>query len=121
MHKLKFLLTIYARSFYKTLAVLIAAGAAVTLASWLTPWSGAVTLVFALFLAAIVAVSATLAISVLNVMVAAGLHRGIDRFEAAYDAYRRANAIPDIFYEEMDLAEAAAREDAMPMSSRCVG
>lgn len=114
MFKLKFLLTVYARAFYKRLTILTAAGAAVTLAASFTTWSGAVTLAFGLAVGAIAATAATLAVMVLNVVVAAGLHRGIDRFEAAYDAYRRANKIADIFYEEMDLAELAEREGAAP-------
>jgi hypothetical protein len=114
MYKLKFLLTRYARSFYRWLAALTAAGAALTLAASFTAWSAAVTLVFALFVGAIAGAAATLAVLVLNVVVAAGLQRGIERFETAYDAYRRANRIPDVFYEEMDLAEAAERHGGAP-------
>jgi hypothetical protein len=109
MYKLRFLLAVYARDFYKVLAAMVAAGAGVTVAASFTPLSGAVALVFALFVGALVAGAATLAILVLNVVVAAGMHRGIERFEAAYNTYRLANNIPDIFYEEMDLEDAAAR------------
>ena len=71
-----------------------------------------VAIVLAVSAGALATLAATLGILVLNVVVAAGLQRGFDRFEAAYDAYRRANAIPDIFYEEADLAEAAERDGA---------
>ena len=40
-------------------------------------------------------------------LAAAWLHRGIIRFEDAYNGYRKANRIADIFYEAMDLEEAA--------------
>jgi hypothetical protein len=110
MFKLRFLLCLYALAFYRRLAVLAVAGAAVTLAAWFTPWAAAAILVYALFVGAIVVTAATLAVTVANALIAARLHRGIARFEAAYDGYRRENNLPDIFYEEMDLAEAAERE-----------
>ena len=112
MYKLTFLLTHYLRHFYKLLGVAAALGAAVAAGAWFTPYFGTVVVVLAAAVAAIAVVAATLAVLVLNVMVAAGMRRGFDHFEAAYDAYRRANSIPDIFYEEADLAEAAERNSA---------
>jgi hypothetical protein len=110
MFKLAFLLRLYALPFYRRLAVLTAVGAAATVAASFTAWAGTVALVYALFVGAITVIAATLGVTVANAMVAAALHRGIERFEAAYDTYRRANNIPDLFYEEMDLAEAAERK-----------
>jgi hypothetical protein len=111
MYKLKFLLTRFARPSYKMLGWAAVAGAAGAAGASFTAYFGAVVLILAAVVAAIAGAAATLAVLVLNVVVAASLHRGIDRFEAAYDAYRRANRIPDIFYEEMDLAEAAERAE----------
>jgi len=79
-----------------------------------------VLIVLAVSAAAVAALAALLGILVLNAVAAAGLQRVIDRFEAAYDAYRRANNIPDIFYEEMDLAEAAER-NAMGSGPQSMG
>jgi xanthosine utilization system XapX-like protein len=109
MYKLRFLLRHYARPFYKVLGLVAAAGAVVAAGASFTPYVVPVLIVLAVSAAALAALAALLGILVLNAMVAAGLQRIIDRFEAAYDAYRRANNIPDIFYEEMDLAEAAER------------
>lgn len=111
MYKLKFLLTRFARPFYRMLGWAAVIGTSVAAGASFTAYFGPVVIVLAAFVAAIAGAAATLAILVLNVVVAASLHRGIDRFEAAYDAYRRANSIPDIFYEEMDLAEAAERAE----------
>jgi hypothetical protein len=112
MYKLKFLLTRYARPFYKLLGLAAAGGAVVATGAFFTDYFIPVVVVLAVFAAAVAAVAALLATLVLNAVAAARLQRAIDRFEAAYDAYRRANNIPDIFYEEMDLAEAAARNGA---------
>jgi hypothetical protein len=109
MYKLKFLVTSYARPFYKLLGASTVVGAVVALGASFTAYFGPVMIVLAVLVAAIAVVAATLAILVLNVLVASCLQRGFDHFEAAYDAYRRANNIPDIFYEEADLAEAAER------------
>jgi hypothetical protein len=112
MYKLKFLLTRYARPFYKLIGVTAAGGAVAAIGASFTAYFVPVVVVLAVSAAAVAAMAATLAILVLNVMAAASLQRGFDRFETAYDAYRRANNIPDIFYEEADLAEAAARNGA---------
>lgn len=110
MFKLRFLLTSYLRPFYRSLGFAAAIGAVAAAAAWFTPYFGLVAAIVAASAAALAAVAALLALLVLNAAVAAGLQRGFDRFEAAYDAWRRANAIPDIFYEEADLAEAAERK-----------
>ena len=107
MYMLKFLLTDYARPFYKALAVIVAIGVAAAAGAWFTDYFEPVAIALAALVGVIVAAAATLGILVLNVVVAASLKRDFDRFEAAYDAYRRVNNVPDIFYEEMDLAEAA--------------
>jgi hypothetical protein len=107
MHKLKFLLANYARPFYRWLAAGAAVGAIAAGGAAFTAYFAPVAIVVGALAGLVVAAAATLAILVLNVLVAASLQRGIDRFEAAYDAYRRANNIADVFYEEMDLAEAA--------------
>jgi hypothetical protein len=112
MYKLTYLLTIYARPFYKGLGVAAAVGAAAAAGASFTTYFVPALIVLGALVAAVATAAATLAILVLNVAVAAGLQRGFDRFEAAYDAYRRANNIPDIFYEEMDLVEAAERSAA---------
>jgi hypothetical protein len=109
MYKLRFLLRHYARPFYKRLGLVAAGGAVVAAGASFTPYVVPVVVVLAVSAAAVAALAALLGILVLNAVAAAGLQRIIDRFEAAYDAYRRANNIPDIFYEEMDLAEAAER------------
>lgn len=112
MHKLTFLLRLYAWPFYRRAGVLLAAGGLITLGAALTPLAVPVAVAYAMGVGALAALAATLGVLVLNVVLAAGLARGIERFEAAYDAYRRANAIPDIFYEEMDLLEATERAAA---------
>ena len=112
MYKLRFLLTSYLRPFYRLLAAVVVLGAAALAGASFTAYFAPALFVFVTVVGAIVAAAATLAILVLNVVVAAGMQRGFDRFEAAYDAYRRANNIPDIFYEEADLAEAAERNSA---------
>ncbi len=109
MYKLKFLLTRYMLPSYRLLAVVMVAGAVCVAVASFTPHFAAVLVAVAAVFGAIAAAVATMAILVLNVLVAAGLQRGLDRFEAAYDGYRRANNIPDIFYEEADLAEEAER------------
>ena len=112
MYKLKFLLRHYAVPFYRRLGLFVLLAAAITLGASFTAYFEPVALTFAALAGLLAAGVATLAILVLNVLIAAGLQRGFDRFEAAYDAYRRANDIPDIFYLEADMAEAAARESA---------
>jgi len=112
LYKLRFLLTRYARSFYRRLGIAVALGMTVAAIASFTDYFEPVATVLAVSAGALATLAATLGILVLNVVVAAGLQRGFDRFEAAYDAYRRANAIPDIFYEEADLAEAAERDGA---------
>ncbi len=107
MPKLSYLLARYARPFYRrlalcALAVAVAAGIAAAF-GYPEPAAIAVAIPVALF----AAVSGTVAISVGNVLAAAWLHRGIIRFEDAYNSYRKANRIVDIFYEAMDLEEAA--------------
>jgi hypothetical protein len=109
MYKLKFLLTRYALPFYKLLGAIAVAEAVAAIGASFTTYFVPVLMVLALSAAAVAALAALVGILVLNAAVAAGLQRGIDRFEAAYDTHRRANNIPDIFYEEMDLAEAAER------------
>jgi hypothetical protein len=109
MYKLKFLLADYARPLYRWLAAGAAIGAIVAGSAAFTAYFAPVVIVVGTLAGLVVTAAATLGILALNVLVAAGLQRGIDRFEAAYDTYRRANNIPDIFYEEMDLAEAAQR------------
>lgn len=113
MYKLRFLLTRYARPFYRRLAVALALGMTIVAGASFTAYFEPVAIVVAVCMGAVAALAATLGILVLNVVAAAGLQRSLDRFEAAYDAYRRANAIPDIFYEEADLAEAAERDGAL--------
>ncbi len=107
MPKLKFLLERYARPLYRRLALaaLAVAVAAAIAAAFGYPEPAAIAV--AIVVAAVVAVAGTVAISVGNVLAAAWLHRGIIRFEDAYDSYRKANRIVDIFYEAMDLEEAA--------------
>jgi hypothetical protein len=112
MYKLTYLLTVYARPFYKGLGVAAAVGAAAAAVASFTSYFVPVLIAVGALVAAVAVVVALLAILVLNAAVAAGLQRGFDRFEVAYDSYRRANNIPDIFYEEMDLAEAAERDAA---------
>ncbi len=107
MPKLNYLLARYARPFYRrlalsALAVAVAAGIA---AAFGYPEPAAIAV--AIPLALVAAVSGTVAISVGNVLAAVWLHRGIIRFEDAYNSYRKANRIADIFYEAMDLEEAA--------------
>jgi len=109
MYMLKFLLTRYARPFYKVLGLAALVGAVVLAALSPTGYLVPALIVVGAAAGAVVALAVTLGILVLNVVVAASLKRGFDRFEAAYNTYRKANNIPDIFYEEMDLAEAAAR------------
>jgi len=111
MIKLRYLLTIYARPFYRWLGWAALAGAALAVAAFFTPWFAPVAIVLAALAAALAGAAATLAILVLNVAVAANLHRGIDRFEAAYNTWRKANNVFDIFYEEMDLDDAAAERE----------
>lgn len=112
MYKLRFLLGVYARGVYVPAAALLAAGAAATVAASFTPWAGPVALVFALAAGAVVASMATLGVLVLNAALAAALSRAIGRFEAAYDSYRGAHNIPDLFYEEMDRLDAEGAEAA---------
>ena len=112
MYKLKFLLTCYAVPFYRRLGAALALAAAVALGASFTAYFEAVVLILACLAGLLAGGAAMLAITVLNVLAAAALQRGFDRFEAAYNAYRKANNIPDIFYLEADLAEAAARESA---------
>ncbi len=107
MPKLNYLLARYARPFYRrlalcALAVAVAAGIA---AAFGYPEAAAIAVV--VVVAAVAAVTGTVAISVGNVLAAAWLHRGIYRFEDAYNSDRKANRIADIFYEAMDLEEAA--------------
>jgi hypothetical protein len=111
MYKLKFFLTRYAPPLYRWLGWAALVGAVVAAGAYFTAYFGPVVLVLAMAFGAVAALAATLAILVLNVVVAAHMHRGIEHFEAAYDAYRRANNVPDLFYEEMDLAEAAERAE----------
>jgi hypothetical protein len=112
MYKLKFLLTRYARPFYKLLGLAAVGGVVVAIGASFTAYVVPVLIVLAVSAAAVAAIAALLGVLVLNAVAAAGLQRIIDRFEAAYDAHRRANNIPDAFYEEMDLAEAAERNGA---------
>jgi len=108
MYMLKFLLTRYARPFYKVLGAAAVIGAVILAALSPTGYLAPALIVVGAAAGAVVALALTLGVLVLNVVVAAGLKRGFDRFEAAYDTYRRANNIPDVFYEEMDLAEAVS-------------
>lgn len=110
MYKLKFLLRHYSRPFYGRLAAAALAGLVLLAGAASTPYLAPVGWIVGLGAGAVAATAATLAILVLNVMIASDLGRRIDRFEAAYDTYRRANGIVDIFYEEADLAEAAANK-----------
>jgi hypothetical protein len=107
MHKLRFLLTVYARPFYRGLGWAAAASAIVAAAAFFTPWFMPVAIVIAAAVAALAGAAATMAILVLNAAVAAHLHRDIERFEAAYNVWRKANNVFDIFYEEMDLEDEA--------------
>ncbi len=109
MPMLKFLLTRYARPFYKILGLAAVVGAVVLAALSPTGYLASALIVLGAAAGAVIALAVTIGVLVLNVAVAASLKRGFDRFEAAYDTYRKANNIADIFYEEMDLAEAAAR------------
>jgi len=109
MYKLRFLLSRYLEPAYRWLSLAVLVGAALVAGAAFTDWLAPVAIVVGTPLAAIVALAATTGILVVNVVVADGLKRGIDHFEAAYDTYRRANAIPDPFYLELDRAEAAAR------------
>jgi hypothetical protein len=109
MYKLRFLLTVYARPLYKWLGAAAALSAVIAAGASFTAHFAPVMMVLGGVAAAITAVPVLLAILVLNAAAAASLQRGFDHFEAAYDAYRRANRLPDIFYEEADLAEAAER------------
>jgi hypothetical protein len=112
MSKLKFLLVHYARPFWRGLGWAALAGAAVAAAAFFTPYFAPVAIVLAAAAAAVACAAATLAILVLNAVAAAGLHRAIDRFESAYNAWRKASNVFDIFYEEMDLEDAAAERAA---------
>ena len=112
MYKLRFLVGLYARGLWRPIAVLLGLGGTVTLGAALTPFAAPVALTYALVAGALAALAVTSGVMVLNAALAAALGRGIARFEAAYDAWRRANAIPDLFYEEMDREEAAARAEA---------
>lgn len=107
MYKLRFLLATYLRPVYGPVVLAVALGAAALAGASFTDHFVPALIVYGTAVGALAAAAATLGILVLNVAVAAALQRGFDRFEAAYDAYRRANGIPDIFYEEADLAEAA--------------
>lgn len=112
MYKLKFLLARYARPAYRWLAVGLALAALAAIAAWFTPLFEPVAIALGIVLAALAGAAATLGVVTVNVVVAAGLQRRIDHFEAAYDAYRRANDIPDIFYAALDEEEAAAENGA---------
>ena len=107
MYKLKFFLRVYAGPLYRrlafaALAVAVAAGVAVAVG-----WGGPAAVVLACLGLASAAVVGTVAVSVGNVLAAAWLNQVIARFEEAYNRYRKGNHIPDPFYEEMDLEEAA--------------
>ena len=112
MYMLKFLLARYARPFYRALAAAAALGALAALGAYFTAYFEPVVLVLGVLAAVLAAAAATLGVLVVNAALAAGLARRLEHFAAAYDAYRRANGIPDPFFEEMDLAEAAEREAA---------
>ncbi len=112
MYMLKFLLAHYARPFYKALGVAAALGALAALGAYFTAYFEPVVLGLGALAGVLAAAAATLAVLVLNAALAAGLARRFEHFASAYDAYRRANGIPDPFYEELDLAEAAEREAA---------
>ena len=90
MYMLKFLLTDYARPFYKALAVIVSIGVAAVAGAWFTDYFEPVAIALAALIGVIVATAATLGVLVLNVVVAASLKRDFDRFEAAYEARKRA-------------------------------
>ncbi len=111
MLKLGFLLRVYARPAYKALAVVLLLAAAAAVAAHFAGLLAPVLLVLGILGGALLALAATVAILVANAAAAAWLHRVIERFEAAYNSYRKANRLADPFYEAMDLEDAAAEAD----------